>query len=164
MKSFGEAIAPRLKSIAASQSRYNDGVLVYSGSTVHVVPTELGSWAVVDLQRHWRSFPSKAAALVEAKRTAAAHQPSQVVLFTATGHTETVAHYQLPQYRIPDATAQGDNGSLFESTVKALVIGGIVTAGVPVLHHLVDTEERDLKRELARSKPSQRRNRRLQVA
>jgi hypothetical protein len=139
-------------------------VLVYSGSTVHVVPTEQGGWAVVDLQRHWRNFPSKASALEYAKRVAAANQPSQVVLFTATGCTETVARYQLPQYQIPEATAQGDNGSLFDTAVKALVVGGLVTAGVAVLHDLVDTLERDLKRETARSEVSQRRKRRPQVA
>jgi hypothetical protein len=97
-----------------------------------------------------------------AKRIAAANQPSQVVLFSATGGTETVAHYQLPQYQIPQATSDGDNNPLFDAAVKALVIGGLVTAGVAVLQDLVDKVERDLKRESARSQSNQRRKRRLQ--
>ncbi|HTX37043.1 MAG TPA: hypothetical protein VME43_18570 [Bryobacteraceae bacterium] len=72
---------------------------------------------------------------------------------------ETVAHYQLPRYGIPQPASEADNASLFDTAVKALVIGGMVTAGVAVLHDLVDTVQRDLKRESARSKSSQRRKR-----
>ena len=139
-------------------------MLVHTGRTIHVVPTEQGAWTVVDLNRHGWSFPSKAAALANAKSIAAANQPSQVVLFSTTGNTETVAHYQLPQYQIPQATGQGDNTSLFDTAVKALVITGLVAAGVAVLHDLVEAVERDLKKESARSKSSQKRKRRLQVA
>jgi len=138
-------------------------VLIYSGQTVHVVPGEDGVWTVVDLQRRAAGFPSKAAALDYAKRLAAASPPSQVVLFNALGGTETVARYQLPQYQSSQATDQGD-GSLFEATVKALVIGGLVTAGVAVLHDLVDSVERDLKEELARSKNAQKGKRRRRAA
>jgi len=77
---------------------------------------------------------------------------------------ETVAHYQLPEYQYPQATAQGGNGSLFDATVKALVIGGLVAAGVAVLGELVDTVERDLKRESGRSRARQRRRRQMQEA
>ncbi|SPE32982.1 hypothetical protein SBA6_230031 [Candidatus Sulfopaludibacter sp. SbA6] len=138
--------------------------MVYTGRTVHVVPAEDGGWTVVDLQRRGWSFRSKADALDYARRIAFANQPSQVVLFTATGGMETVAHYQLPEYQYPQATAQGGNGSLFDATVKALVIGGLVAAGVAVLGELVDTVERDLKRESGRSRARQRRRRQMQEA
>ncbi len=85
------------------------------------------------------------------------------MLFSPTGTTETVAHYQLPQYQIPQ-TGAGDNTSLFDTAVKALVITGLVTAGVAVLHDLVDALERDLKKESARAKSSRKRKRRLQEA
>jgi hypothetical protein len=139
-------------------------VLVYTGRTVHVVPTEHGGWTVVDLNRRGWSFPSKASALEYAKHIAAANQPSQVVVFSATGSTETVAHYQLPQYQIPQATGEGDNTSLFDTAVKALVITGLVAAGVAVLHDLVDAVERDLKMESSRSGSNRKRKRRLQEA
>jgi hypothetical protein len=138
-------------------------VLTYTGRTVHIVPNEQGGWTVVDLHRRGWSFPSKAAALEYAKCIAAANQPSQVVLFSATGSTETVAHYQLPQYQTPQATGESDN-SLFDTAVKALVITGLVAAGVAVLHDLVEAVERDLKMESARSKSSQKRKSRLQEA
>ena len=112
-------------------------MLIYTGRTVHIVPGEHGAWNVVDLQRHGRVFPTKAAALDYGKRLAAANPPSQVVLFDAFGRTETVAHYQLPQYRIPPVNDR-NGGSLFEATVKALVIGGLVTAGIGVLGELAE--------------------------
>ena len=130
---------------------------------MHIVPGEHGAWNVVDLQRHGSVFPTKAAALDYGKRLAAAHPPSQVVLFDVFGRTETVAHYQLPQYQIRQASDQ-NGSSLFEATVKALVIGGLVTAGIGVLSELVDRVERDLKKELARSRSVQKRKRRLRVA
>jgi hypothetical protein len=139
-------------------------VLVNTGHTVHVVPTENGGWTVVDFHRRGWPFPSKAAALEYAKNIAVANQPSQVVLFSATGAMETIAHYQLPQYQTPQPAIESDNVSLFDTTVKALVIGGLVAAGVAVLNDLVDTVQRDLKRESARSKSGQRRKRRLQEA
>ena len=131
--------------------------------TVHVVPTENGGWTVVDLQFPGWFFRSKGAALERAKSIALANQPSQVVLFSATGATETLAHYQLPRYQIPQPISEGDNVSLFDA-VKALVIGGIAAAGVAVLHDLVENVQSDLKRESTRSKSGQRRKRRLQQA
>jgi hypothetical protein len=139
-------------------------MLVNTGHTVHVVPTENGGWTVVDLQRQGRFFPSKTAALERAKSIALANQPSQVVLFSATGATETIAHYQLPLYQIPQSPSAGDDASLFDTAVKALVIGGMAAAGVAVLHDLVENVQSDLKRESTRSKPGQRRRRRLQEA
>jgi hypothetical protein len=139
-------------------------VLVYTGQTVHVVPSEDGGWTVVDLQRRGWNFRSKADALDYARRIACANQPSQVVLFTAAGGTETVAHYQLPEYQNPQATAQSGNGALFDAAVKALVIGGMVAAGVAVLGELVDTVDRDLKKESDRSRARQRRKRQTQAA
>jgi hypothetical protein len=139
-------------------------VLVHTGHTVHVVPTENGGWTVVDLQRQGCFFRSKTAALEHAKSIAAANQPSQVVLFNATGATETIAHYRLPRYQIPQSISEGDNVSLFDAAVKTLVIGGIVAAGVAVLHDLVENVQSDLKRESTRSKSGQRRKRRLQEA
>jgi hypothetical protein len=139
-------------------------VLVYTGRTVHVVPAADGGWAVVDLQRRARPFRSKSEAPDYARRVAAAHQPSQVVLFTARGDTETVAHYQLPEYHGAHATAPGDNAPLFDAAVKALVIAGIVAAGVAVLGDLVDSVQRDLKKESGRTREGRRRKRQLQEA
>jgi hypothetical protein len=139
-------------------------VLVYTGRTVHVVPAADGGWAVVDLQRRAWPFRSKADALNYARRVASAHQPSQVVLFTARGGMETVAHYRLPEYHGVHATAPGDNAPLFEAAVKALVVGGIVAAGVAVLGDLVDSVQRDLKKESGRTREGRRRKRQLQEA
>jgi hypothetical protein len=127
-------------------------VLIYTGSTVHIVPGELG-----------RAFPTKAAALDFGKRLAAANPPSQVVLFDAFGRTETVAHYQLPQYRMPEESDQS-SASLFEAVVKALVVGGMVAAGIGVLGELADRVDRDLKKELARSGSGQKRVHRRRAA
>lgn len=139
-------------------------MLVYTGRTVHVVPAADGGWAVVDLQRRAWPFRSKSDALDYARRVASAHQPSQVVLFTARGGMETVAHYQLPEYHGAHATAPGDNAPLFDAAVKALVIGGIVAAGVAVLGDLVDSVQRDLKKESGRTREGRRRKRQLQEA
>ena len=138
-------------------------MLIYTGRTVHIVPGEHGAWNVVDLQRHGRAFPTKSAALNFGKRLAAANPPSQVVLFDAIGRTETVAHYQLPQYRIPQVSDRNGT-SLFEATVKALVIGGLVASGIGVLSELADRVERDLKKELARSGSGQKPAHRLREA
>jgi len=116
--------------------RSNETVLAYIGRTVHIVPTEHGVDAAVG------TFHRKAAVFAYAKCNAAGNQPSQVVLFTAAAGVETVAQYQLPQYQIPQATAGAIRTSLFDTTVKALVIGGLVAAGVTALHDLV----RELKR------------------
>jgi hypothetical protein len=48
--------------------------------------------------------------------------------------------------------------------VKALVIGGIVAAGVAVLGDLVDSVQRDLKKESGRTREGRRRKRQLQEA
>jgi len=86
-----------------------------------------------------------------------------VVLFDPLGRMETVAHYQLPHYQIPQASGPGNN-SLFDATVKALVIGGLVAAGIGVLNELVNRVEHDLKNESARSKPYRKRKSTLRVA
>jgi len=103
-------------------------VLIYTGRTTHVVPGEQGAWNVVDLQRRGWSFPTRAAALDWAKHIAAANQPSQVVLIDAFGRVEPIAHYQLPTYQLPQVQNQS-GASLFEATVKALLIGGFADAG-----------------------------------
>src|ERR1039457_4966894 len=137
--------------------------MIYTGHTVHIVPGEDGAWTVVNLQRRGTTFPSRAAALDYAKRLAAANAPCQVVMFDAFGGTQTVARYQLPQYQIPQPNDQ-DGSSLFDATVKALVIGGLVTAGIAVLGDLVDRVEDDLKKELARSKATHKARHRLRQA
>jgi len=126
-------------------------VLIYTGHTIHIVPDQYGAWNVVDLQRRPWPFPTKASALHYAKRIAAANPPSQVVVFDQFGRMETAAHFQLPQYQIPQSNGQRDS-SLFEATVKSLVIGGLVAAGIGVLNELVNRVERDLKKASARSK------------
>jgi len=86
------------------------------------------------------------AALEYAKSIASTHQPSQVILLSTTGTMETVAHYRLLLYQIPETASDRNNTSLFDTTVKALVIGGLVAAGVAVLKDVVDTVQRHLKR------------------
>ena len=103
-------------------------MLVYTGNTVHVLPGERGMWNVVDLERRGFSFPTKAAALDHAKHIADANQPSQVVLFDAFGNMQPIAHYRLPAYRLPPQTRNETGTSVFEATVKALVIGGLAAA------------------------------------
>jgi hypothetical protein len=125
-------------------------VLIYTGRTVHVIPGEEGTWNVVDLQRRASSFRSKAAAVEHAKHIAATNQPSQVVLFDAFGRVEPIAHFQLPEYQLPQADQ--DPPSIFEATAKALLIGGLAAAGVAVLGDLVDRVEREADRESARSR------------
>jgi hypothetical protein len=101
--------------------------------------------------------------LDHAKRLAAANEPCQVVMFDAFGRTQTVARHHLPQYQIPQANDQGGS-SLFDATVKALVISGLVTAGIAVLGDLVDRVENDLKKESARSKATHKARHRLRQA
>jgi hypothetical protein len=117
---------------------------------------------VVDLQRHASHYRSKSEAVDYAKRVAFAHQPSQVVLFTATGNMETVAHYQLPEYHGAPSTAPGDQAPLFDAAVKALVISGLVTAGVAVLGDLINSVQRDLKKESGRTRAGRGSKRQLQ--
>ena len=130
---------------------------------MHVVPGEQGAWNVVDLQRRGWSFPTRAAALAYAKHVAAANQPSQVVLFDAFGRMEPIAHYQLPTYPLPQVQSQSV-ASLFEATVKALLIGGFAAAGIAVLGDLVDRVERDVKKESAKSRRATKSTRRSRKA
>jgi len=141
--------------------RYHEYVQIYPGWAVHVVPGEEVRWIVVDFRRRGQGFPSKAAAVEHAKRLAASHPPSQVVLFDAFGRTKTVAHYQLPQYR-KDREAETGNRALFAAAVKSVLIDDLVAAGVGVRRELVNSVERDLQRELAKSKgiPKGKRRRR----
>ena len=94
-------------------------------------------------------FSTKAAALEYAKHVAVANQPSQVVVFDAFGRMKPIAHYELPTYPAPQAQSPG-GASMFEATVKALLIGGFAAAGIAVLGDLVDRVERDAKKESAR--------------
>ena len=128
-----------------------------TGSTVHVVPVEGGYWGVVDPQRHLFTASSKAAAVEHAKLVAAANQPSQVVLLDEFGRLIPIAHYQLPRYRTPQF-GNGGEGSVFEATVKALLIGGLLAAGVAVLGEVVEKVDRELEK--GTSKPKKRRKQR----
>ncbi len=130
---------------------------------MHVVPGEQGKWNVVDLQRHAWSFPSKATALDYARRVGADNQPSQVVLIDAFGRVEPIAHYQLPTYQLPQVQNQS-GASLFEATVKALLIGGFVAAGIAVLGDLVERVERDVKKQSAKSRRTTKSTRRSRKA
>lgn len=130
---------------------------------MHVVPGEQGTWIVIDLQRRAWSFSSRAAAIESAKNIAARNQPSQVILFDAFGRMEPIAHYQLPQYQLPQATNQ-DQPSMFEATVKALLIGGLAAAGVAVLGDLVQRVEREAEQESTKSRRKPRRSARPRAA
>jgi hypothetical protein len=121
---------------------------------VHVVPGEHGTWNVVDFGRRGFSFPTKSAALDFAKNIAVANQPSQVVLFDAFGRVEPVAHYQLPVYQVSHHGSAQNGGSLFEATMKALLIGGFAASGIAVLGDLVDRVEREARKESTKSRKS----------
>jgi hypothetical protein len=128
---------------------------VLTGRTVHIVPSIGGNWQVVDLNRHIQTFPSRASAVREAKAVAASNQPSQVVLFDENGRFVPLAHYQLPQYR------RDSNGgsALAEAAVKTLVMRSLVAAGAKVAPGLLDSVDRDLKRETGKEKASAKRKR-----
>jgi hypothetical protein len=108
-------------------------------------------WNVIDLQRQCFAFRTRAEALEYARQIAVANQPSQVVIFDAFGNMQPVAHYQLPEYQLPNGGDQSGN-SVFETAVKALLIGGFVAAGISVLGTLVDQVQRDAKKESARAR------------
>jgi hypothetical protein len=134
--------------------RYNRAMPI--GRTVHVVPSHEGNWQVVDLKRHVLTFPSKASAVERAKSVAESNQPSQVVLFDERGRPITLARFQLPRYDWD--TAGGRNG-LVEAAVKAVVIRSIVAAGAMVAPELLDSVDRDLKKETGKAKTARRRTR-----
>ncbi len=127
-----------------------------TGRTVHVVPSFGGNWQVVDLDRHVLTFPNKASAVERAKAVAQSNQPSQVVLFDQRGQPIHLAHYQLPQYRWDVGDGSGESG-LIGAAVKAFVIGSLVAAGAAVVQELIDSVERDLKKETGRAKSTSRR-------
>ena len=129
-----------------------------TGRTVHVVPSLGGNWQVVDLDRHVLTFPNKASAVARAKTVAQSNQPSQVVLFDQRGHPIHVAHYQLPQYRWDTDGGSSDSG-LIGAAVKTLVIGSLVAAGAALAQELIDSVDRDLKKETGKAKSSARRKR-----
>ena len=91
-----------------------------------------------------------------AKAVAESNQPSQVVLFDERGQPVPLAHYQLPQYRWDTGV---DGRGLVEAAVKALVIGSLVAAGAMVVQELLDSVDRDLKKETGKAKISGRRKR-----
>ena len=130
---------------------------------MHVVPAENGLWNVIDLQRRCCTFRTKAEALGYATQVAVANQPSQVVLFDALGNMEPIAHYQLPNYQLPQAQNQS-NSSLFEAAVKALLIGGFAAAGISVLGDLVDRVQRDAEKESAKARRQGKSTRRTRKA
>jgi len=142
--------------------QYNKGMFVHKsvlgGRTVHIVPREGGGWQVVDLLGRVSGFPSRMLAEDQAKRTAAATPPSQVVLFDQLGNVVPIAHYQLPAY--PPPPPGGENSSLFEAAVKSLVIAGLVAAGAKVLGDLVERVNTELEKETAKATRSRKRTRR----
>ena len=91
-----------------------------------------------------------------AKAVAESNQPSQVVLFDERGQPVPLAHYQLPRYRW-DTDSGGS--ALVEAAVKAMVIGSLVAAGATVVQELLDSIDRDLKKETGKAKTSGRRKR-----
>lgn len=95
--------------------------------------------------------PSKTAALEFAKSVAVANQPSQVVLLDEFGRLVPIAHYQLPQYPAPQFGNQATS-SVFEGAVKALLIGGLMAAGIAVLGDVVQKVDRDLEKETSKSR------------
>ena len=126
-----------------------------TGSTVHVVPVEggvLGSCrpAAPCVHRPFQSGGGRA-------REIAANQPSQVVLLDEFGRLIPIAHYQLPRYPTPQF-GNGGEGSVFEAAVKALLIGGLLAAGVAVLGDVVEKVHRELEK--GTSKPKKRRKQR----
>jgi hypothetical protein len=135
---------------------------VLVGRTVHIVPAEGGQWHVADLQGNVSTFSSRTAAVEQAKRIAAASQPSQVVLLDTVGDLVPVARYQLPQYPLPHFEEDGGI-SPFEAAVKALVIGGFIAAGAKVLGDLVKKFD-DENTETSKSENSKRRKSRTRFA
>ena len=124
-----------------------------------MVPIEGGGWQVVDPRRNSQIFSSRKAAVESAKAVASANQPSQVVLFDPLGRIVPIAQYQLPRYSGSRHDA-GDSPSPFEAAVKAMVIGELVDAGVPVLSELVTSVNKELQTAAMKSKSSKRRPRR----
>src|SRR5260370_36611214 len=129
-----------------------------TGRTVHVGPSLGGNWQVVDLDRHVTTFPNKSSAVEGAKTVAQSNQPSQVVLFDQRGQPIHVAHYQLPQYRWDTDGGSSDSG-LIGAAAKSLVIGRLVAAGAAFPPELIDSLDRDLRKETGKAKSSARRKR-----
>ncbi|MBZ5610670.1 MAG: hypothetical protein LAP38_20600 [Acidobacteriia bacterium] len=116
-----------------------------------------------DLKGNVATFPSRATALEQARRLAAAGKPAQVVLIDEYGQIVPIARYRLPDYPSPQL-GRDNGGSVFEAAVKSLVIGGFLAAGVAVLGDLVASVDRQLKEETAKSKDSRKRTRRRRAA
>jgi hypothetical protein len=91
-----------------------------------------------------------------AKAVAESNQPSQVVLFDERGQPIPLAHYQLPQYQWDKGG--GANG-LVQAAVTAVVIRSLVAAGALVAQELLDSVDRDLKKETGKAKTAGRRKR-----
>ena len=79
-----------------------------------------------------------------------------MVLFDERGQPVSLAHYQVPQYR---RGADGGGSGLIEAAVKATVIGSLVAAGAMVVQEVLDSIDRDLKKEIGKAKTSRKRKR-----
>lgn len=139
---------------------YNRIVSNDYGNTVHVVPGEGGSWLAVRFRSRASAFPTRKAAINYAKRIAAAHQPSHVVLFDEQGRTVPIAEYQLPRYTL----SEDEDRSVFGLAVTSMVLDDFVKAGVAVRQELVDKVAADLKRLTAGSRSSPVRSRQRRSA
>lgn len=91
-----------------------------------------------------------------AKAVAESNQPSQVVLFDERGQPIPLAHYRLPQYQ---RDTGGGRSGLVEAAVKTVVLASLVAAGAMVAQELLDSVDRDLKREIGKAKTAGRRKR-----
>jgi hypothetical protein len=81
-------------------------------------------------------------------------KPDGGVLFNAWAQMIPIARHQMPDYRVlPDR----ENGApLIEAAIKALVIGGLVAAGVSVLQDLVESVDRELNNKSTGSRSNRR--------
>jgi len=89
-----------------------------------------------------------------AKALAKSKQPSQVVLFDERGQPIHLARYQLPERRWETGGSR-----LIQAAVKAGVIRNLVSAGAEVAQELLDSVDRDLKKQIGKAKTSEKRKR-----
>ena len=110
---------------------------------MHVIPSVNGNWQVVDLNRRVSTFPNRTSAVQQAEAVAQQHPPSQVVLFDEKGRLVPVAHFGLPKYG-----GSGQDNTLIEAAVKALVIDGLITVGAVVLNDVINAISRELRQDI----------------